>query len=131
MKKVLGIIAIVAVSAFSQIGYGGYILKSTDGSYSQWAAEQALNSMADWYTVRIADSTGVGVVLTKYGSHHNLKAFANLSASVQKIKYVALNTNDTGAIAIPAHSTSGKLPAIKKVISGMVVDSTALYFQYR
>jgi hypothetical protein len=129
MRKVFALIGIVAVSAFSQVGEGGYVVKSTDGSYSQWSAEQALNSMADWYTCATADSTAA-TVSTKYSTRYRLKQIYNTSHTTQKYTLTALNTGSTFKLELPGQTASGKLPAISRVV-GAVVDSTVYYFQYK
>lgn len=137
MRKVLiGLSVLFAVSLVSAQAKaeGGYIMKSLTGSYSTYSQEQAVNSMADWFSCKRADSTAVGIVLTKYGSTARLKAIYNNSGSVQKVTVIFLNklngsTNDTITLNLNAYSSSGKLPAIKQVVSGAVVDSTIYFFQ--
>ena len=130
MYKFFSAVLFLAVCAIAQPGEGGYVFKALDGSYSTWSAEQALNSMADWYACKTADSTAT-TVSSKYGTHYRLKQIANISATTQKYVLINLNTLDTFKIHLAANSFSGKLPAIKRVISGAVADSTVYYFQYK
>jgi hypothetical protein len=132
MYKFLSAVLVLAVIAIAQPGEGGYVTKSTDGSFSQWSTDQSLNSMADWYTGTSTDSSACGSVSAKYGIHYRMKQLRNLSSTTQYIKVIYLNTpNDTDLIVLDAKQSSGKRPAIKKVISGMVADSTGLDFQYK
>jgi hypothetical protein len=87
-------------------------------------------SMSDWYTSTDADSVGV-VTIIKYGLHYLLKGLKNNSGTLQKIIYIVAATGDTTHCFLNAYEFSGKLPVISKVIEGMVVDSTALFFQYQ
>ena len=129
MRKVFAVLFAFAVAAIAQPGEGGYIVKSTDGSYSQWAAEQALNSMADWYTCATADSANA-TVSTKYSTRYRLKQIFNISHSTQKYTLTVLNTGATFKLELPGQSASGKLPAISRVV-GAVADSTVYFFQYK
>jgi hypothetical protein len=133
------IVSLIAVLAFATLvqaqakAEGGYIMKSTLGAYSTYSTEQALNSVADWYTCKRADSIGV-VVATKYGSTVRLKQIYNNSGSTQYIKVVFVNrlvstVADTVTLNVPAYGLTGKLPSVLKVVSGAVVDSTVYYLQ--
>ena len=130
MKKVLlFVMALCAVSFAQAKAEGGYIMKALDASYSTYSQEQALNSMSDWYTMKTADSTAT-TVSTKYGTTYRLKQIRNNSATTQSIKVTFVNvTTDTVTIKLVAGEVSGKLPAIRRVISGAVSDSTIYYFQ--
>jgi hypothetical protein len=129
MYKFLSAVLAFAVVAIAQPGEGGYIIKSTDGSYSQWSTDQSLNSMADWYTCATADSANA-TVATKYSTHYRLKQIFNISNTTQKYTLTVLNTGATFKLQLPAQSASGKLPAISRVV-GAVADSTVYYFQYK
>jgi len=137
MKRFIVAVAVLGCFSLAQAqakAEGGYIMKSLTGSYSTYSQEQALNSMSDWFSCKRADSTAVGVVLTKYGTTARLKAIYNNSGSTQKIVVVFLNklngsTNDTITLNLGANSSSGKLPSVKSILSGAVVDSTIYFFQ--
>jgi hypothetical protein len=87
-------------------------------------------SMADWYTIIDADSIGT-VTAIKYPARYLLKGFKNNSGTLQKLICIVAATGDTFHCSLNAYEYSGKLPPLSKVISGMVIDSTALFFQYQ
>lgn len=138
MRTIVTAVCFAAVALIGHIAAqakaeGGYIMKSTTGVYSTYAQEQALNSMADWYTCKRADSVGC-VVSTKYGTYTRLKQIYNNSGTVQKIKVIFINrlvstVADTVTLNINAYSATGKLPSIQKVVEGAIIDSTIYYLQ--
>lgn len=131
MKKVLITVLALASLSFAQSkAEGGYIMKDLFGGYSTYSQEQALNSMSDWFTMKTADSVGAKNIATKFGTTYRLKQIRNNSGSVQKIKLFFVNApTDTITLNLNAYESSGKLPAVKGIISGCVVDSTIYYFQ--
>ena len=130
MRLVLSVVGVVFVGSILHVwAQGGYLNPSTSASYSRWNTEQALNAMSTPYTMVDADSVGC-VIATKYGTHHRLVRFANYSGTTQKIKVISANTGDTSVVVVPSESVSEKTSVIRKVISGMVVDSTRMDFVY-
>lgn len=129
--KAYGIIIMVclfAVSAFAQ-SEGGYINKTGDGTTSAWSDNQALNAITQPFTMKMADSTA-STITTKYGTHYRLCRIANVSSTDQRIKVVTFN-GDTSTVLVTAGTCSERLPFIRRVISGAVVDSTRYDFLYR
>jgi hypothetical protein len=127
------LVGMVSVYLYAQAkAEGGRIMKDNTGTYSTYAPEQALNSMADWYTAKRADSVGC-VVATKYGTTARLKQIYNNSGTLQKIKLVFVNAistvDDTITFNLNAYSSTGKIPSVKKVVSGAVIDSTIYFIQ--
>jgi len=121
--------AVVIGSIVFAFAGGGYLNPSPTGSFVRWNAEQAINAMSTPYTMIDADSLGC-VVATKYGTHYRLIRFANYSGTTQYIKVISDNTGDTSFVVVPALSVSEKTSVIRKVISGMVADSTRMDFIY-
>ena len=119
------IIAAFSVSSFAQTRG---VQKYVDGK-KPLSNDRALNSIADIYTSKDADSVGL-VVATKYGTHYKLIQIRNLSNTTQYIPVIIAETGDTTTHAIPALTGTGKIAVVRKVIEGAVVDSTAYDFQY-
>jgi hypothetical protein len=131
MRLFLSVIGVVLFASVVLVwSQGGYLNPSSTGAWQRWNLEQSTNAMSTPYTMITADSTACGSVSTKYGSHHRLIRFANYSGSTQYIKVVSNNTGDTSFVVIAALSVSEKTSCIRKVISGMVKDSTRLDFIY-
>jgi hypothetical protein len=112
---------------------GGNLNSDANTGKYKWSTEQALNSMADLYLEPEADSVGA-VIATKYGTNYRCIRLTNNSGTMQKIRVEFVNRYDNGTRCsttynVDANSTTGKIPAILKVISGMVVDSTLLGLQ--
>jgi hypothetical protein len=106
---------------------GGYIMRSTTGLYSIYAQDQAVNSMADWYTIKTA--THDTLTTARLGATWRIKQIYNNSGSTQKVRVIFLQNTDTVTINISAYSATGKLPSIKKILSGAVADSTLYFIQ--
>ena len=133
MKRFIVAVAVLGCFSLAQAqakAEGGYIMKSLTGSYSTWSSEQALNTIASVYIERTADSASSKNFLLKYGSTYRCFRITNNSGTLQKVKVNFINdTNITCTYNIPAYSSTPKLPFIKGVISGAVLDSTLYGFQ--
>ncbi len=119
MKKTFFAVLLGLVSLSFAGGPEGKISAGLPDSYQ-------LASVADWYTTKNAAGSSV-VVATTY-SGLKLKGIRNNSGTLQKILFIT-NIGDTCLYALNAYETSGKLPPIRKIISGAVADSTLYFFQ--
>jgi len=130
MKRFIALLAVIGCFSLAQAqakAEGGYIMKSTAGTYSTWSQDQAANSMADWYTVKVA--THDTLTVARLGSTYRLKQIYNNSGTVQKVRVIFLQNTDTVTININTYSATGKLPSVRKILSGAIADSTLYFFQ--
>ena len=94
--------------------------------------EQSLASMADWYTVKAINISGLTdiTMLTTYPLYI-LKMFSNQSSTTNgKVKVITVQ-GDTVTVSVMAGQSTGKLPPIKFVFKTGTSDSLIWYFQKR
>jgi len=133
MRNVFCSIAVICFASFLFAqSEGGIINKNTSGNteLSPWNAEQALASITQPYTCKDADSTAA-TISTKYGTHYRLAQIRNLSGTTQHYKCSFLTTGDTAHFSVPSYSATGRIPFVKRVIIGAIVDSTGYDFLYK
>jgi hypothetical protein len=125
-------VGLFSVSVFAQSEGGTYNRGGfgTPASLQPWSQDQALASITQPYTSKIADSVSC-TVSSKYGANYRLCQIRNLSASVQRYNVSILGSNDTTQIVLDSYGSTGRTFFIKRVISGAVVDSTAYDFLWK
>jgi hypothetical protein len=130
MRFFMALVALSFVSVMAQSD-GGIITKSSTPALSAWNVEQATNAMVQPYTMKMADSSKVGSISTKYGTHLKLCRIANIAQSAKYLQVIVSVSGDTAKVCIPAQSVSERLPFISAVLSGAVADSTRYDFLYK
>ena len=124
MKKVAVFLAIL----FCATAWAG-----KEGDLSNTYGEPtSLASMADWYTVKAVNISGL-TNLTTLTSYPGLvlKMFGNKSQSTNAFVKCVTTQNDTIIVPVMAGSSTGKLPPIAFVFKTGTSDSLLFYFQKR
>lgn len=118
-------VLLFAVCAVAQ--NGGALRSYPNSGVYAYNEVQGINAMSGIWTSLPADSASKP---SMPNAKYRVVQFRNVSATLQRINYISLNTGDTVQVIVNAYSESGLRDATKKILSGMVADSTWLDIQY-
>jgi hypothetical protein len=116
MKFLVCFLSILILSAcFVNVGV---VRASGEGQITKTSTtqQQALNSIADWYTLKKIKTTDSGVVATKW-SGLMLKGFHNPRQDSSVTVKIKTNNGDTVTISVLPSEWTPRIPPVNKIIS--------------